>query len=142
MQVTLIFPPSWMPSQPFLSLPSLQGFLKSMGVNNISIRDLNIEIMDALLSSGKVKKTHATIEERLNEGVGAIGSGENPEEVHSRLNWAREVIERENMIQNVELAKSTLKSESFYKIDDYVESWKIIDRWLQAFGMIYYPSEI
>jgi anaerobic magnesium-protoporphyrin IX monomethyl ester cyclase len=142
LQVSLVFPPSWMPSQPFLSLPSLQGFLKNMGVENVSIRDLNIETMDALLSSEKVKKTLAIIEKRLNEGTGAIGSEENPEEVHSRLSWAKEVIERENMVQNVEWAKSTLKSQGFYEIDDYTESWKIIDRWLQAFGMLYYPSEI
>ena len=131
-----------MPSQPFLSLPSLQGFLKNEGVENVSIRDLNIETMDILLSSEKVKKTYTTIEERLNKGTESIRPGENPEEVHSRLSWAREVIERENMVQNVEWAKSTLKSQSFYGIDDYVESWKIIDRWLQAFGIQYYPSEI
>ena len=131
-----------MPSQPFLSLPSLQGFLKKMGVENVSIRDLNIETMDILLSAEKVRQTLATIDERLNEGTGTIGSEENPEEVHSRLSWAREVIERENMVQNVEWAKSTLKSQGFYEIDDYTESWKIIDRWLQAFGMLYYPSEI
>jgi hypothetical protein len=112
-----------------------------MGVENISIRDLNIETMDILLSSEKVKKTHAAIEERLNEGTVAIGT-ENPEEVYSRLSWAKEVIERENMVQNVEWAKSTLKSQGFYEINDYIESWKIIDRWLQAFGMLYYPSEI
>ena len=35
-----------------------------------------------------------------------------------------------------------MRSEGFYNLDDYVESWKIIDRWLQAFGMFYYPSEI
>ncbi len=131
-----------MPSQPFLSLPSLQGFLKNKGVENVSIRDLNIETMDILLSSEKVKETLATIEERLNGGREVVSHEENPEEVYSRLNWAREVIERENMVQNVEWAKSTLKSQSFYEIDDYVESWKIIDRWLQAFGMLYYPSEI
>ncbi|MCP4269081.1 MAG: radical SAM protein [Candidatus Brocadiaceae bacterium] len=130
-----------MPSQPFLSLPSLQGFLKGMGVENVSIRDLNIETMDALLSAEKVRQTLATIDGKLNEGTGAIDS-ENPEDVYSRLSWAREVIESENMVQNVEWAKSTLKSQRFYEIDDYVESWKIIDRWLQAFGMLYYPSEI
>ncbi|MBZ0108645.1 MAG: B12-binding domain-containing radical SAM protein [Candidatus Scalindua rubra] len=113
-----------------------------MGVENVSIRDLNIETMDALLSSGKVKNTHATIVERLNKGTESIDSEENPEEVHSRLSWAREVIEKENMVENVEWAKSTLKSQSFYEIDDYIESWQIIDRWLQAFGMLYYPSEI
>lgn len=142
MQVSLVFPPSWIPSQPFLSLPSLQGFLKKNGIQNISIRDLNIEIMDVLLSSEKVKQTLSIIKERLSTGTNAIGSDKNPEEVYSRLNWAREVIENENMVQNVEWAKSTLKSQGFYEIDDYVESWKIIDRWLQAFGMLYYPSEI
>ena len=142
MQVSLVFPPSWIPSQPFLSLPSLQGFLKNMGVENVSIRDLNIEIMDELLSSEKVEKTYAIIEERLSKGAETIGSEENREDVYSRLNWAREVIEGENMVHNVEWAKATLKSQHFYEIDDYVESWKIIDRWLQAFGMLYYPSEI
>ncbi len=142
MRVSLVFPPSWIPSQPFLSLPSLQGFLKKKGVKNVSIRDLNIETMDILLSSEKVKKTHSTIEERLNKRTEAISPEVNPEEVYSRLNWAREVIERENMFQNVEWAKSTLKSQRFYEIDDYIESWKIIDRWLQAFGMLYYPSDI
>ncbi len=152
MQVSLIFPPSWIPSQPFLSLPSLQGFLKKEGVANVSIRDLNIEIMDALLSSEQVKKTHARL-------VGMLGRGERPfastyhdtepfgrenneAEVFSRLEWARDVIEGENIIQNVEWAKATLRSEGFYNLDDYIESWKIIDRWLQAFGMLYYPSEI
>ncbi len=142
MQVSLVFPPSWIPSQPFLSLPSLQGFLKNMGVENVSIRDLNIEIMDELLSSEKVERTHAIIEERMRKGTKAIGSEENREDVYSRLNWAREVIEGENMVHNVEWAKTTLKSQGFYELDDYVECWKIIDRWLQAFGMLYYPSEI
>ena len=104
-----------MPSQPFLSLPSLQGFLKNKGVENVSIRDLNIEIMDILLSSDKVKKTHATIEERLNKGTEAVGSEENTEEVYSRLNWAREVIERENMVQNVEWAKIDIEISEFLR---------------------------
>ncbi len=142
MQISLVFPPSWIPSQPFLSLPSLQGFLKDKGVDNVSIRDLNIEIMDALISSEKTLKTLETIGERLENGAEATGTEVNSGDVYSRLNWAREVIERENMVQNVEWAKSTLKSQGFYEIDDYIESWKIIDRWLQAFGMLYYPSEI
>ena len=73
MQVSLVFPPSWIPSQPFLSLPSLKGFLKKEGVTNISIRDLNIEIMDALLSSGQVMKTHTNIIERLSNVTNPFG---------------------------------------------------------------------
>jgi len=142
LQVSLIFPPSWIPSQPFLSLPSLQAFLRKEGVDNVTARDLNIEIMDVLLSSEKVKETHARLVERINKCAIKHGTNETEAEGLSRLNWAREVIERENMVQNVEWAKSTLKSQGFYELDDYVESWKIIDRWLQAFGMLYYPSEI
>ena len=142
MQVSLVFPPSWIPSQPFLSLPSLQGFLKKEGVANVSICDMNIEIMDALLSSEQVKKTHANIIERLSNVTNPFGRESNDAELFSRLEWARDVIEGENMVQNVEWAKANLRSEGFYNLDGYVESWKIIDRWLQAFGMLYYPSEI
>ncbi len=142
MQVTLIFPPSWIPSQPFLSLPSLKGFLKKEGVDNVSIRDLNIEIMDALLSSEKVKETHTRIVDRLSNSTKSFGHLEDEAEVLSRFGWARDIIEGKNMAQKVEWAKATLRSEGFYDINDYVESWKIIDRWLQAYGMLYYPSEI
>ncbi len=131
-----------MPSQPFLSLPSLQGFLKKEGVENISIRDLNIETMDALLSSKKVEATRAIIEERLSNGPVYTEHSESSDDFYSRFNWAAEVIEHENLVQNVEWAKSSLRSRGFYEIDDYVESWKIIDRWLQVFGMLYYPSDI
>ena len=106
MQVSLIFPPSWIPSQPFLSLPSLQGFLKKEGIESVSIRDLNIEIMDALLSSEQVKKTHANIIERLSNVKEPFGCENNEAEVFSRLEWARDVIEGENMLQAVEWGKS------------------------------------
>ncbi|MFQ5686218.1 MAG: B12-binding domain-containing radical SAM protein [Candidatus Scalindua sp.] len=144
MQVSLIFPPSWIPSQPFLSLPSLQGFLKKEGIENVSIRDLNIEIMDALLSAEQVKRTHAILSrgERPFAPTDSFGHAENEAEVFSRLEWASDVIDSGNLVQKVEWAKSALRSEGFYDINDYVESWKIIDRWLQAFGMLYYPSEI
>lgn len=152
MQITLIFPPSWIPSQPFLSLPSLQGFLRQEGIDNVSIRDINIEVMDTLLSAKKVNETYVRLEEMLSRGKRpfaptgqskkSFGHAENKDEVFSRLGWAREVIEYENLFQKIEWAKATLRSEGFYNLDDYVESWKIIDRWLQAFGMLYYPSEI
>ena len=144
MQVSLIFPPSWIPSQPFLSLPSLQGFLKKEGVKDVSIRDLNIEIMDVLISSELVKNTYAKLctgERPFAHSDSFVRAG-NKGEVLSRFEWARNVIDGENLLQKVEWAKATLRSEGFYDINDYVESWKIIDRWLQAFGMLYYPSEI
>ena len=153
-----------MPSQPFLSLPSLQGFLKQEGIKDVSIRDLNIEVMDSLLSSKKVEETYVRLEEMLGRGerpslrsrttaedgpFAPTGHGKkssdngpnNTEEIE-RISWAKEVIECENMSKKVDWAKATLRSERFYNLDDYIESWKTIDMWLQAYGMLYYPSEI
>ncbi|ODS34603.1 MAG: hypothetical protein SCARUB_00183 [Candidatus Scalindua rubra] len=142
MQITLIFPPSWIPSQPFLSLPSLQGFLKKEGIHDVSIRDLNIEVMDTLLSKKRVEDTYVKVNERIRRGGKSFGNDTDNSGETERIEWVKEVIEFENMFQKVEWAKATLKSEGFYDINDYVESWKIIDRWLQAYGMLYYPSEI
>ena len=50
MKVSLLFPPTWHPSQPYLSLPSLTGFLAQSGVTNVSQRDLGIELLDSLVT--------------------------------------------------------------------------------------------
>lgn len=141
MQVTLLFPPSWIPSQPFSSLPSLQAFLRKEGVDNVTIRDLNVEIMDMLLSREKVEETNAKLDESL-RGDGKSFTNEIKVKGFTRHRWAKERIENDDMMQMVEWAKATLRSQRFYNIEDYVESWKIIDSWLQAYGMLYYPAEI
>src|SRR3990167_9123160 len=50
MKVLLLFPPSWHPSQPYLSLPSLTAFLRQNGISEVRQRDLNIELLDILLT--------------------------------------------------------------------------------------------
>ncbi len=50
MKVSLLFPPTWHPSQPYLSLPSLTGFLAQGGVKNVSQRDLGIEFLDRVVT--------------------------------------------------------------------------------------------
>ena len=46
MQLPLLFPPMWYPSQSDLSLPSLTGFLAQGSVTTVSQRDLEIELLD------------------------------------------------------------------------------------------------
>ncbi|HVQ64984.1 MAG TPA: B12-binding domain-containing radical SAM protein, partial [Terriglobia bacterium] len=50
MKVSLLFPPTWHPSQPYLSLPSLTGFLAQAGVTNVTQRDLGIELLDDVVT--------------------------------------------------------------------------------------------
>src|SRR5262245_26156802 len=50
MKVSLLFPPTWHPSQPYLSLPSLTGFLAQSGITNVAQRDLGIELLDHVVT--------------------------------------------------------------------------------------------
>src|SRR2546427_1930006 len=58
MKAMLLFPPTWHPSQPYLSLPSLTGFLKHEGVTDIVQRDLGIEVLDGFLSQAAGRETY------------------------------------------------------------------------------------
>jgi hypothetical protein len=48
MKVSLLFPPTWPPSQPDLSLPSLTGFLAQGGVTNVFQHDLGIKLSNGV----------------------------------------------------------------------------------------------
>ena len=65
MKITLLFPPTWHPSQPYLSLPSLTGFLVQAGVSNVTQRDLGIEVLDQVLTQEYGKQVY----ERLNQKI-------------------------------------------------------------------------
>ena len=48
MQVSLLFPPTWHPSQPYLSLHSLTRFLAHGSLTTVSRHDLGIDLLDGV----------------------------------------------------------------------------------------------
>jgi hypothetical protein len=62
MKISLHFPPTWHPSQPNLSLPSLTGFLAQGGVTTVSQHDLGIEILKGVASQSYETKLYQEIE--------------------------------------------------------------------------------
>src|SRR5256712_6529269 len=75
MKTMLLFPPTWHPSQPYLSLPSLTGFLKQEGVTDIVQRDLGIEVLDSFLSEATGRETYERMQEKVRtlERLGSPG---------------------------------------------------------------------
>src|SRR3989304_8540320 len=65
MKVLLLFPPSWHPSQPYLSLPSLTAFLRQNGISEVRQRDLNIELLDILLTKKECSEFYQGIVDKL-----------------------------------------------------------------------------
>lgn len=57
MKLTLIFPPAFEPTQPYLSLPSLTAFLKNRKISVIQ-RDLNLEFYYYILNKEHLKICH------------------------------------------------------------------------------------
>lgn len=66
MKVLLIFPPLWIPYRPYLSLPSLCGYLKSKGIDVIQ-KDFNVEAYDVLLSKGYLEGITDKLNKKFNE---------------------------------------------------------------------------
>jgi anaerobic magnesium-protoporphyrin IX monomethyl ester cyclase len=142
MKVSLLFPPTWHPSQPYLSLPSLTGFLAQGGVTNVSQRDLGIELLDkvvthsygAALYQELVDKQRALERERI--GDTGPGSAEHLARVVESLDRFPYLIDR------IEPAKESLRGEGFYDLESYKESLFLIDKWLEVLSTLYFPTRL
>jgi hypothetical protein len=140
MKVLLLFPPSWHPSQPYLSLPSLTAFLRQNGISNVVQRDLNIELLDILLT----RKTCGEFYQRIVDKLRFLDkvSGYSPLEQEKRQALAHAAKAITEIIDRVESAKNSLRSEDFYNLDRYMESVHIINEALRIMSALYYPSSL
>ena len=141
-KISLVFPPSWHPSQPYLSLPSLTGFLKQAGVTDIIQRDLNIEALDTLLT----RSYGSTVYDRLLDKVKQVEraprgeTGPSSKEHYVRL---VESLDRfPYLIDRIEPAKETLRGPDFYELERYRESLFLIDKWLELVSTLYFPTRM
>ncbi|MEK7829093.1 MAG: B12-binding domain-containing radical SAM protein, partial [Deltaproteobacteria bacterium] len=106
MKTTLLFPPSWHPSQPYLSLPALTGFLRREGVDVIQ-RDINIEFLEVILNKDNQGDFLERIGNRLTK---RSFTGE--KEDYSKLISALEEIPV--VARTLDSAKAALRGEGFY----------------------------
>ncbi|MBI3603355.1 MAG: radical SAM protein [Nitrospirae bacterium] len=142
MKISLLFPPTWHPSQPYLSLPSLTGFLVQAGVKNVTQRDLGIELLDTILTQKYGEEVYARLVEKMKklERERTGDTGPNSAEHYARL---VESLDRfPYLIDRIEPAKESLRGEEFYEIERYRESLFLIDKWLELVSSIYFPTRL
>src|SRR5574341_186326 len=140
MKVLLLFPPSWHPSQPYLSLQSLTAFLRQNGISDVVQRDLNIELLDILLTRKTCGEFYQRIVNKLRFLDRISGYSPLEQEKCQALTHAAEAIPE--MIDRVESAKNSLRSEDFYNLGRYMESVHIINESLRIMSTLYYPSAL
>ena len=142
MNISLLFPPSWHPSQPYLSIPCLSAFLEQSGVPVQEQRDLNIELLDRMLTKDFGLDIHQQLIDlvkKLEQSVdGETGPG-------SKEHYAKAVESLDrfpHLIDEIERAKGSLRSQEFFDEDRYRESLFVIDRWLDVVSSLYFPTRM
>ncbi len=138
--IYLVFPSSWHPSQPYLSLPSLKAFLAQNGIHDVVQRDLAIELLSDLCTWEKTKPLYEKIVEELNALNAKTVHSQFEKEKFAKLREAEEIIPA--LKDQIDGATRSLRCEDFYDLDRYMESLKIIDVWLDNILAPYYPSQL
>jgi anaerobic magnesium-protoporphyrin IX monomethyl ester cyclase len=141
-KISLLFPPTWHPSQPYLSLPSLTGFLGKAGVRDVSQRDIGIEALDVFLTQSYGHEVYQRLLDKARslEQYKHGESGPGSEEHYARV---VESLERfPYLIDQIEPAKASLRAEEFYDLDRYRESLFLIDKWLELVSSLYFPTRM
>ncbi len=142
MKISLLFPPTWHPSQPYLSLPSLTGFLLQAGIRNVGQRDLGIELLDVMLTRAYGEEIYQHLMDKV-RGLERERRGETGPSSAEHYARVVEALDRfPYLIDRIDLAKETLRGEGFYDLDQYRDSLFLIDKWLELLSTLYFPTRI
>ena len=142
MKVSLLFPPTWHPSQPYLSLPSLTGFLAQAGIKNVTQRDLGIELLDTVLTQKYGEEVYARLVEKAKK-LERERTGETGPSSAEHYTRVVEALDRfPYLIDRIEPAKQSLRGEEFYELERYREGLFLIDKWLELVSTLYFPTRM
>ncbi len=140
MLTKLLFPPQWVPTQPYLSLPSLTAFLKA---NDCTVEqvDVNVSFYDEILSKKGLlpfyKKAFSRFQEMDARSELSPALQKQYHALGSSLLFGEYVLEE---INNV---KKLLKNkESFYDFEEHFNIFKILKLGLKLASSAYYPTNL
>lgn len=79
MRIVLVYTPMSDPTQPYASLPILQGFLRANRYQDVLLRDLNIAMYHDFFSSGLFPQLRSKVQARLE----SLGEGDELDDLHT-----------------------------------------------------------
>ncbi len=136
----LLFPPQWIPTQPYLSLPSLSAFLKANHCN-VEQNDINVSFYDSLLSKQGLKSLY----ERAYSKFQYIDSKKelSPEFQKKYAALSGSMLFGEYIIDEVDKAKKLIRNkEGFYDIEELFRAFKVLELGLKLASSAYYPTNL
>jgi len=143
MKTLLLFPPDWLPSEPYLSLPSLAAVARPAG-HEVAQKDINVEMYDLFFSAPFLKHVGGRIAHELRHlrhvARGRALNGEENALLNQLTACTPELLGR--LAKDVASAKAILRSEEFYNIDRLEWATACLHETMAVISLGYYPAQI
>jgi len=143
MKSLLIFPPDWLPSEPYLSLPCLAAVLRPAG-HDVSQLDVNVEMYDLFFSARFLEHVAQRIGSELKYLQEVSEKRELDEEEHELMQKLLTCTpERfQQFSADVERAKGILRGKDFYDIGQLEWATNCLHEVMALVSLGYYPAQI
>ena len=143
MKILLLFPPDWLPSEPYLSLPALTSVLRPAGYEVIQ-KDINVEMYDLMFGEKFLRHVQGRIGIELKHlQVVADRNELTEEEVELKAQLESLTEERfVRLIDDVIEAKRILRHDDFYEIDKLEWATHCLHETMAVVSLGYYPAQI
>ena len=143
MKSLLIFPPDWLPSEPYLSLPCLAAVLRPAG-HDVSQLDVNVEMYDLFFSARFLEHVSQRIGSEL-KYLQEVSEKRELDEEEQELMQKLLTCTPERFQQfsaDVERAKGILRGKDFYDIDQLEWATNCLHEVMALVSLGYYPAQI
>ena len=140
-KVMLIFPPEWVPTAPYLALPSLAAVLRQNGIDTV-LKDINVEMYDHIFTPGFLLFVKSKIQDRFKElKQNAANLSAEDAELKQMLSDYQH-IDLDYHIQKVGRAKEIMRSEEFYEVEKSEWALNAFREVMEYVSVAYFPASI
>lgn len=143
MKILLLFPPDWLPSEPYLSLPALTSVLRPAG-HEVIQKDINVEMYDLMFGEKFLRHVQGRIGIELKH-LRVVADRNELTEEEAELKAQLESLTEERfvrLIDDVVEAKRILRHDDFYEIDKLEWATHCLHETMAVVSLGYYPAQI
>ena len=142
-KVMLLFPPEWVPTAPYLALPSLTAVLRQAG-HTVIQKDVNIEMYELFFSDAFLIWVKARMSQQLRELEAEEKKGwlSDQEANRKAVLEAKAGVDLFDLIERAESAKRVVRGEAFYDADRLEVALNTFREVMQYISAAYYPASL
>jgi hypothetical protein len=139
----LLFPPEWVPTAPYLALPSLTAVLREYG-HEVIQKDINIEMYDLFFTDTFLiwVKMRMDQQRRGLEEQEARQQLSDVERERLRCLRAQDLVDVMALAEQAEEAKTIVRGEAFYQAEKLEEALNTFRDVMQYISAAYFPASL